>query len=106
MRVGEKFNLVRLGFVGRGVLFEESGEESGVGFRIFAGEQGVSAGEGVGGAILRDAGFAGGGAGAGGELGVAAVSFESTFGCWHVLRMRDGIWERAFAAERGGGVSG
>ncbi len=66
MRVGEEFNLVRLGFGGRAVLIDESGEEVGVGLRIFAGEQGVSAGEGVGGAILRDAGFAGGGAGAGG----------------------------------------
>ena len=66
MRVGEEFNLVRLGFGGRAVLIDEGGQEPGVGFRIFIGEQGVSAGEGVGGAILRDAGFAGGGAGAGG----------------------------------------
>ena len=64
--VGEEFNLVRLGFGGRGVLHDEGGDETGVRLRIFAGEQSVGAGEGVGSAILRDAGFAGGGARAGG----------------------------------------
>ncbi len=79
--VGQQFDLMIFGFANRGVLFHERGEETVIGFGVFAGKDQVAlAGEGVGGAILCDASFAFGRARAGGELGIAAVGFEAAIG--------------------------